>query len=319
MPIIDSEYRAPLYLKGGTLQTLIPALTAAPDIHYVREELILVDDDFIDLDWYRADRSDTLIVATHGLEGSSRSKYILEVCQSAHRANIDVLAWNCRSCSGRINHTNRLYHHGEIDDLDQVLSYVNTTNDYKRIYLLGFSMGGSIVIKWAALNGSRQIKNCVGVLAVSTPCDLQGSALMLDKIQNKWLHHYFKRKLLRKMRLKEAQFPGSFDFTRLSSARSWIDFDATFSAPYSGFDDVHEFYRQASANEYLHMIDIPIYMINASNDPILSSTCFPSEIAHSRPQFFLEITRQGGHVYFPSRDKHNYAVHRMISFIQHQT
>ena len=72
----DLDYRAPRWLPGSHLQTIIPALISkAPQVGYRRERWDTPDHDFIDIDWVDADYDAPLMVLLHGLEGSSQSHY----------------------------------------------------------------------------------------------------------------------------------------------------------------------------------------------------------------------------------------------------
>ena len=70
--------RAPLWLPGGNLQTIWPALCSRrpPDVHWRRERWDTPDGDFVDVDFVdAADAQAPLLVLLHGLEGSSQSHY----------------------------------------------------------------------------------------------------------------------------------------------------------------------------------------------------------------------------------------------------
>ena len=72
------RYQAPVWLPGGNLQTLYPALIARrPRVGYRRERWDTPDGDFIDLDWTAAPGAvgAPLLVLFHGLEGNSNSHY----------------------------------------------------------------------------------------------------------------------------------------------------------------------------------------------------------------------------------------------------
>ena len=61
-----------------------------------------------------------LLVLTHGLEGNTARPYIQRPAQYFYQRGWDILAWNCRSCSGEMNRRLRLYFHGEIGDFTEV-------------------------------------------------------------------------------------------------------------------------------------------------------------------------------------------------------
>ena len=129
MPLIPSAYPGPpAYQYNGHLQTIIPGLTrAVTGITYERERLTLQDGDFVDLDWINKGQN-RLVILTHGLEGDSTRQYMLGTAKLFAQQKYDVLAWNCRSCSGEMNQAFRLYNHGEIGDLGEVIAHALQRN-----------------------------------------------------------------------------------------------------------------------------------------------------------------------------------------------
>ena len=125
---------------------------------YERERLELKDGDFVDLDWFR-NNTDKLIILTHGLEGSSERHYVKETAKLFYENGWEALAWNCRSCSGEMNRKLRMYNHGDIEDISEVISYANAKKNYKSIVLAGYSMGGNISMKYLGVKAGNAPKN----------------------------------------------------------------------------------------------------------------------------------------------------------------
>jgi len=318
MPLIHPAYPgAPAYQYNGHLQTIVPSLTRRVEgVVYERERLTLADDDFVDLDWLRR-ANDKLLILTHGLEGDSHRQYIMGTAKLFAQANYDVLAWNCRSCSGTMNKAFRLYNHGEIGDLGEVIQQALRVHPYREIVLMGYSMGGNIILKYLGVHGPALHPAVKRGIAVSSPTDLGASARLLDRPGNRFYRNRFMKKLARKVAQKAIQFPGRLDMTNLQRVRQWRDFDTFFSAPVNGYRDADDFYEQASAVRFMPDITVPTLLLNAQNDPLLSPECSPVELAEKHSLIFLETPTSGGHVGFMvSRDPYTYAERRALAFAQ---
>ena len=317
MPSIPSAYPGPpLYQYNGHLQTVVPSLTRkVSGVVYQRERLTLTDGDFVDLDWLRQPQHTKLVVLTHGLEGDSHRQYVKGTACLFHANSFDVLAWNCRSCSGEMNYAFRLYNHGEIGDIGEVIDHALKQKAYDEIVLVGYSMGGNITLKYAGVNGANLPSAVKKAIAISAPVNLETSAGLLDMPSNRFYRNRFMKKLARKMILKAGQYPGRIDLIQLKQVRRWKDFDDYFSAPVNGCRDADDFYRQASAIHFMPGLVIPTLLLNAQNDPLLSQDCFPHELAGQMPNLFVEAPAQGGHVGFVvARDGHTYAERRALAF-----
>jgi len=158
MPIINqSTYPGPpSYLFNGHLQTIVPSVFRKVEgVAYERERFLLADGDFVDIDWLDT-RSKKLVVLTHGLEGDSGRHYIKGTAKLFSQNGWDVLAWNCRSCSGEMNKAFRLYNHGEIGDISELINHALRTKHYEKIVLVGYSMGGNISLKYVGARGKEQ-------------------------------------------------------------------------------------------------------------------------------------------------------------------
>lgn len=298
MPYLRStSYPGPPFFQfNGHLQTILPAFRKI-DVPYERERIDLPDGDFLDLDWI--DRgSRRLAILSHGLEGNSDRPYMKGMARRFADGDWDVLAWNCRSCSEELNRRPCLYHHGEIGDIGQVIRHALRSKDYSEVVLIGFSMGGSILLKYLGVRADELPDPVSKGIAFSSPCNLAASAASLEDRSNVFYRRRFMRALEAKLRAKERQFPGLVDVSKFASVKVWRDFDEFFSAPLNGFDSAEEFYQQASAENFMTQIRVPVLLVNAWNDPILPAACTPVDLCRQHPSIYLETPQKGGHVGF---------------------
>lgn len=300
MPIIrNSSYKkAPFFQFNGHLQTIIPGIfRKVKNVNYQRERLELEDQDFLDLDWIN-NESQSLVLLSHGLEGNSDRQYIKGAAKLFSRNGWDVLAWNCRSCSGEMNRSSRLYHHGDIEDIGAVINHALRKKEYRNLVLVGFSMGGAMTLNYLGKNGMNIPPQVKAAIAFSTPCDLKEGAEILNLRSNTVYRNRFLRNLKKKILIKGQEFPGLIDLKKLQEIREWRDFDEHFSAPLNNYKDAEDFYFNSSAKNFMEKIQIPTLLVNAQNDPILTPSCTPTFIAKNHPNIFIENPSQGGHCGF---------------------
>ncbi len=316
MPVLErSSYaKRPWFLLNGHFETVIPSIfNNADHFEFSRERLELEDGDFLDLDWKKNENS-RLLVLSHGLEGSSHRYYIKRSAKYFYERGWDILAWNCRSCSGEMNRLPRFYHHGETGDLSMVIDHAIREGRYDEIVLMGYSMGGSMSLKYL---GERKtdptIKGCV---VFSVPCNLKDSGDQLALRSNRFYERRFLKKLSEKIRLKARQHPDVISADPLSEISDFNTFHEHYTIPLHGFSSLDDFYSRATCDQYLDRIEVPSLIVNAKNDPILGEKCFPIEIARESDFVFLESPGKGGHVGFSKRNgPHSWMEERSEAFI----
>jgi len=111
MPIIKSNYKPSFIFKNAHVNTIYKTLFYSETNSYTRKRIKTKDNDFIDLDFSIKD-SETLVIAMHGLEGSSKSKYIISAINYLNLNNIDCIAVNFSVCSGEDNNHPDSYNSG---------------------------------------------------------------------------------------------------------------------------------------------------------------------------------------------------------------
>jgi predicted alpha/beta-fold hydrolase len=319
MPLLEkSSYRPPFGFYSGHLQTVYPTIFRKLSLCTTeRERIPTPDGDFIDLDWARAKPSRRLAILTHGLEGSSRSKYVQGMARALVLAGWHVLAWNFRSCSGEPNLKLHSYHSGSINDLETVIHHADTPQKYESIALIGFSLGGNVTLKLVGDLGhfiNPRIRAAVGI---SVPCDLASSAKRLEHYTNRIYMRRFLKTLSAKVREKIARFPDEIHDVGLDQMRTFREFDEAYTAPLHGFINAADYWRQCSCKNRLQNITTPTLLMNALDDPFLTPSCYPIEIAQQHPHFYLEMPKHGGHMGFIqfNGDRGYWAETRTVEFL----
>ena len=295
MPLLESRFRPPLFLRNGHLQTILGALLPRRFRNDVlAERLELPDGDFLDLDWVKAGHR-RLAVISHGLEGSSKNRDIRGLSAALNKAGWDTLAWNFRGCSGELNRCLRFYHSGETGDLSAVLSHA--AGSYSSLALVGFSLGGNMILKYLGEGNVHPFVHAA--VAISAPVDLASSARALDRRPGNQIYlRRFMKSLAAKVEAKAKQFPTEIDATGVRDVRSFSIFDDRYTARIHGFRDAEDYWRQSSAIGYLNRISIPTLLLNAKDDPFLSLESFPYTEGRQNPCLSLETPNSGGHLGF---------------------
>ncbi len=296
-------FQTPYLFSNGHLETIAPHIFRRPTKpNFSRERLELNDGDFLDLDWLQNGNS-KVVVLSHGLEGSSNSKYIRGLSDYLSTRGFDILAWNARGCSGETNRLQHMYHSGLSQDLSAVVSSFIDKNSYDEVYLVGFSMGGNITLKYLGEQGSRTHKKIRGAVAVSTPVQLAECADVLAEGFNKVYTWRFLASLYKKLELKSRkQKDFSVDFKKLRRVRNFREFDGIITAPFNGFRDANDYYKQSSSIHVLKDIHIPTLILNALNDPFLSDESYPYQEVGENEFLTMECPEIGGHVGFRQKN-----------------
>lgn len=315
--IAQARYGAPWWLPGGNLQTILPAvLSPAPRMRFVRERWPSLgadgtpDGDFVDVDWLADAAGDgavathwnpdaPLLVLFHGLEGSSRSHYAKAIMHAARARGWNGCVPHFRGCSGEINHLPRAYHSGDSTEVDWVLRRIAATRKPRAIYVVGISLGGNALLKWAGEQGAAAASVARAVAAVSAPLDLAAAGAALGRGFNMLYTRMFLDTLKKKSLIKLARFPGIFDGDRMRCSRDLYEFDNIVTAPLHGFRDTDDYWARASAKPWLQHVAIPALALNARNDPFMPATALP---VASRVSAYVTLDHpaHGGHVGFAS-------------------
>ncbi|MCB1319062.1 MAG: alpha/beta fold hydrolase [Leptospiraceae bacterium] len=322
MPVLaKSTYQRPGFFRGGHWQTIYsPVFRRVAGVAFLRERLVTPDDDFLDLDWIRTKPANQrLVILCHGLEGSSDSVYIRGMSRAFMQEGRDVLAWNYRGCSGEPNRKAFSYHSGATYDLETVVAYVVALKQYTDIALVGFSLGGNLILKYLGEPGNPMKKHIRRAAVFSVPCDLKACAEKLAWPENRLYNWRFITELSAKLRDKKKLFPDEIDLKPLKQVRNLRDFDDAYTAPLHGFKDALDYWTRCSSNQFISGIRVPTLLVNARNDPFLTPRCLPFREAASNDRVIFESPQEGGHVGFMQfqGDRMFWQERRAVAFIEY--
>jgi len=140
----------------------------------------------------KEDRAKALTaIVVHGLEGSSDSEYMTGVAEKALAAGMNVVLMNQRNCGGMDHVAPTLYNSSLSGDVAAVARHVVENDGVSRFALIGFSMGGNLVLKLAGEWGNAGPAEFRAVAAVCPAMDLAASADALHEPANRIYEWYF--------------------------------------------------------------------------------------------------------------------------------
>jgi len=321
---VRAVFRPHRLLRGGHVQT-IASFFLARKIHLPapEERLVEVAPGIMVRCWchWQADRqSAPTIIAVHGLEGSSESQYMLGVARNGLALGMNVVLMNQRNCGGMDHCAPTLYNSSLSADVAAVAQHVIDKDRISRFALIGFSMGGNLVLKLAGEWGKNGPPQFRAAAAVCPAMDLAPSADALHEPGNRIYELYFLMRLYGRFRAKAKLFPKDFDRARLRGVTSLRIFDDRITAYYCGFTGADDYYARAAAANVVDQIAVPALILYAANDPFIRVLPETRQRILANPNITYVETQDGGHCAFigssngDAMDDGRWAEHAVVDF-----
>jgi predicted alpha/beta-fold hydrolase len=240
----------------------------------------------------------TTLLLLHGLEGSSSSQYVVGNAARAWASGMNVIRMNMRNCGNTEELSPTLYHSGYSHDVAIVIDTFVRQHGCASFALVGYSMGGNLVLKLAGELGRSAPGHLQAVIGVSPAMDLAASADALHEPWNRVYEWKFLRGLVRRYARKVELFPQIYNPARARGLRSLRDFDDRITAAYSGFTNADDYYARCSSARFASSIAVPTLILHALDDPFVRMLPATRAALLGNPSVTLVETAHGGHCAF---------------------
>lgn len=255
-------------------------------------------------------------VLLHGLTGCEESFYVLETARFLLSRGINVLRLNLRGAGPSRGTCEGHYCAGSSADLAAVLRNLPADLRGHPIILVGYSLGGNVVLKYLAEAGSGGYVAC-GV-AVSPPIDLAAASARMMAWRNTLYHRWLLRRMAAEAGTGAARLSPA-EQSAIARARTVYEFDDLFVAPRNGFDDADDYYARCSALGMLHRIETPALVVHSRNDPWIPAHAIDRIDTAGMANIDIAVVDGGGHVGFHGRGAatpwHNTCIYTYLNSI----
>lgn len=242
--------------------------------------------------------SDPTVFMVHGLCGSHKSPYLIRMTKRMEEIGIRAIRYNMRGCGSGKGFAKHIYHCGRSDDVFECIKAVKKEHPESPMILIGFSMGGNIVLKLAGELGTLASSFLKGVIAVSPPVELYSSVQRLGDPKNAIYEKYFYRILRADVHYRHKKFK-DLPKIRLPKNLKIYEFDQLYTAKVSGFSSAMDYYDKCSASHVVEDIAIRCRILLSEDDPIISPDSLDKYNLPSNITIFK--TKKGGHMGYLGR------------------
>lgn len=298
---------------------------APASINYIREELTLPDQGLIALDWHRnpalSDDNKPIVVLQHGLAGHSKEKYILSMIDTLDESgDYAIVTFIARGCAGLPLKTPETFTAARTEDYEYALEHVMRKYPKRALYLVSYSLGAGINLKWLGLKGremSGKYKAIKGCVAVSPQYDCHNNTGLFSTLSRGLVINLIR--MAKKHRTPLADHSDSqILFNDATKARNIYEFDQAVivgkphpsdaKKSFLHFPTVEDYYTRSSCINYTHNITLPTLVIGTEDDPVCNGASIPWSVHHKHhgishapaisKSTAVMVTPVGGHVGF---------------------
>lgn len=251
-----------------------------------------------------------MVIILHGLTGGSAESYARTLVNRITAGyNFEACVFNARGCCNSCLTTPQMYNGGWTNDIRQCVNDLKSRFPNRKFYMVGFSLGASIMSNYIGEQGDKSEIECA--VALGNPWDLCHSSYYINN--TRMGSHFYSPALAKNLVdlaqkhidvLKESPTLGQAYKEHIIRAPKTVEeFDNLFTAPMFGYNTATEYYRNASSCNRLLSIRTPFLAINAIDDPIVGFESLPEYEVKANPYVLMLKTTKGGHVAWFS-DKH---------------
>jgi uncharacterized protein len=305
-----TSFRPLRWLRSPHLQTIVPAvpLFSPPRSHSVEsvEELRIpvahragepMAHRLHARAWW-AEGVRPAVLILHGIAGSKDSHCAVRAAVACHRSGYHAVRLDMRGAGDSVVDAPSLYHAGLTTDLDLAVRHLAKDPRVSGVLVLGFSGGGSQALKLAGEWGSAPPPGVLAVATVSAPLDYTRVAARMDTLACLPYRFHVLRGLLDRAQAFATHHPdrAHYDATTLAAIKRFRGFDGEIIVPMHGFEDVDDYYWEASAGRWLDRIQVPTLLLHAEDDPMVPIETVRPWLRAASSVVKATVSKHGGHI-----------------------
>src|SRR5215472_906958 len=167
----------------------------------------------------RTERRETVILI-HGVGGSAESRYVVRSAAAFERTGRHVVRLNLRGAGDGVTLATSMYHAGLTEDVDQVVRSLARDPRVASLLVVGFSLGGSLLLKLAGEWGESPPHSVRAIATLSAPTDFETVSGVLERLATYPYRRYILRNLVHQAVAFAHHHPdhASYDVQRLRNA-----------------------------------------------------------------------------------------------------
>ncbi len=247
--------------------------------------------------WITGDRIAILIP---GLCGCHGSPYMRRVSDKLRRNGIRTIRADMRGFGDSELISRSHVYAGCSHDIRSIVDFVRALSPLSAISLVGFSLGGNIILKTLGEWGDAVPRGVDSAVAVSPPIDLLHSSWSLRRNGNRLYDYYFAAQLKECLSLRRRKVKNLVDNGMNPLPDRLLHFDDRFTAPVWGYSGARDYYEQCSAGPLLRDVRVPSIIVTSHDDPIVPVEMYDQYTMS--PYIEMVTTRAGGHLGFLGRN-----------------
>ena len=307
-------FQPPWWLRGPHAQTIGSALMPrSPSEHRAILRRVDLDDgdalavhDDIPTGWQPGGR---VAILSHGLADHHRSPLLVRLTDKLTERGVRVFRWDMRCCGAGLTWARRPYHAGCSNDLAAVVNGVlawcrdeaGSGGPDPDVSLFGVSLSGNVLLKYLGEAPDRVPTAVRCAVAVNPPIDLVVGCESIASRANRIYDRHFTGMLVKHLESWWQARPDAVRPAGTIRPRTLRQFDDWFTAPAIGYRDAMDYYRHASAAQFIPAIRLPTTIITSRDDPFVPFEMFAADRVAYPECVRLVATDQGGHVGYIGR------------------
>ncbi len=239
----------------------------------------------------RAANPARMAVLLHGWEGSADSLYLLSLAQLLHERGLSVIRLNLRDHGGTHALNRDLFHSCRLPEVVGAVARVQSLFPSHRLLLAGYSLGGNFCLRV----GARAPAAGIRIARVVAVCPVLDPATTLAALEHgpAVYRNYFLFKWRRSLRLKQAAWPGHYDFGDMIRDPSLTAMTGRMVLKYTDFPDLESYLRgYAITGSVLESLECPAHLVTSGDDPMILARDL--DALARPPSLEVTVTPRGG-------------------------